>query len=155
MRNKMLVKRMALNLLNDKFKQLLQYIKEEGIKADADALNYAFSGFSGRQNFDALIRSIVRDLVDCYDLHIYRCTNCGEYKFPKSLMALADETFAGIAKRLKYIADNKAKYEDIVSYYCTSDDPESAFDMIILLALYCNKISRNYVAAYAAYAAEY
>ena len=33
MRNKMLVKRMALNLLNEKFKQLLQYIKEEDIKA--------------------------------------------------------------------------------------------------------------------------
>lgn len=150
MRNKTLVKRMALNLLNDKFKKLLQYIKEEDIKVDADAMTYAFSGFCGRQNYDALVRSIVRDIVDCYDMHIYKCTSCGEYKFPKSLMALADETFAKVTKRVRYIADNKDKYEDVVSYYCTSNDPESAFDMLILLALYCNMVSRNYVAVYAA-----
>ena len=149
MRNKNLVTKMALNLLNDRFKQLLQYIKEEGIKVDVDAMTYAFSGFSGRQNYDTLVRSIVKDIVECYNMHIYRCTS-GEYKFPKSLMALADETFIKITQRLKYIADNKDKYEDIVSYYCSSDNPESAFDMIILLALYCNMTSRNYVAVYAA-----
>lgn len=150
MRNKTLVKRMTLNLLNEKFKNLLQFIKEEDIKVDADAMTYAFSGFYGRQNYDALVRSIVRDIVDCYDMHIYKCTSCGEYKSPKSLMTLADEAFVEMTKRIKYVADNKEKYEKIVSYYCSSDDPQSVFDMIMLLALYCNKISRNYVAVYAA-----
>lgn len=150
MRNRTLVKRMVLNLLNEKFKKLLQYIKEEGIKVDADAMTYAFSGFNSTDNYNTLIRSIIRDIVDCYDMHIYKCTSCGDYKSPKSLMTLASESYVEMTKRVRYIADNKDKYEKVVSYYCSSNDPQSVFDMIILLALRCSTISRNYVAVYAA-----
>ena len=146
---KPVVKRMALVLLNKHFKELLSYIKENKIEADQLYLDYAFSGFESKENYYALIRSIVKDLVACYDFHIYKCKHCGDYRRSDSIMKLADDAFKSIIGDISLIAKRTTWYEKIVTTYCVEDDPTTVFDMIALLALHCSRRG-NLVATYVA-----
>lgn len=146
---RLIVKQIATNLLNDKFKDLLAYIKDQKLDADSKELEVAFSGFNSKQNYYSLVRCIIKDLIECYEMHIYRCTQQGEYKTPKSIATFIDDAFNDVRKYTNELVVHTEAYERIISKYCCySEDPAVVFDMIALLALRCNGRS-NVVAEYA------
>lgn len=147
MTRKSVVRKMVITLLNTRFSELLSFIRDQKVIPDREALDFAFSGCGSIENYLTLVRCIVNDLVDVYDLYVYKCYEAKQE--PQSLMALSENVLSKMKERIKEFSDHSENYEKVVSKYCASDEPDTVFEMIMLLALRTHNGMSNAVAQYA------